>query len=225
MECTEETVNVIKSVRADLNKDFYELEARRKAVKSTILQPYEEFEKAYRQYISNKYKDTDLLLKDKINSIENDIKERKRKDLELYFNEYALTKDIGFELKLSDANINVRLSDSMKSLMSQARSFIDKVADDVDLIRQQQYATEILLEYRRTFNSVKAIAVINNWHIQLEQIEKRKQEIRDSKVREVVKAVVESPEEERTTMFTVTATISKLKELKNFLIEGKYKFT
>ena len=187
--------------------------------------PYDEFEKVYKQLIAIKFQDADKLLKEKIQFVENTLKDRKRCELESYFNEYALSKNIGFDLKLSDANIAVRLSDSNKNLMQQARSFIDKVAEDIELIKQQQYATEILLEYRRTFSSAKAITTINNWHKELEQIETRKQEIKEAPTVEIVQTVVDTPEEERTLMFTVTATISKLKELKKFLVEGRYKYT
>jgi len=189
--------------------------------------PYEEFENVYKQYISNKYKDTDALLKERIDLIEGTIKGRKRADLDTYFHEYWLSKNIDFYIKLSDANIPIRLSDSMKSLMSQARSFIDKVAEDVELIKQQQYADEILREYFHTFNCSKSIKTVNNWHVELERNAQRKQEIKDLPVRmePIAQPIIEpEPEEERTLTFTVTATISKLKELKNFLVEGRYKY-
>jgi len=225
LECTEDTVGIVKTERAQLNKDFNDLEYRRKSVKSMIMKPYEEFETIYKQYISNKYKDTDLLLKERIDLIEGTIKGRKRAELESYFHEYWLSKNIEFYINLSDANIPIRLSDSMKSLMSQARSFIDKVAEDVDLINQQKYSEEILREYIQSFNCSKAITTVNNWHNEIEKATQRKQETIDSPVREPVAEPVEpAPEEERTLTFTVTATISKLKELKKFLVEGRYSF-
>ena len=50
--CTEENVKTIKQVRADLNKEFKEVEQQRKTVKEQVLKPYNDFETIYKQYIS-----------------------------------------------------------------------------------------------------------------------------------------------------------------------------
>lgn len=42
--CTEENVKAIKQVRADLNKEFKEVEEQRKTVKEQVLKPYNDFE-------------------------------------------------------------------------------------------------------------------------------------------------------------------------------------
>ena len=203
------------------------MENRRKAVKSMIMAPYDEFENVYKQYISSKYKDTDQLLRERIQIIEDTIKGRKRAELESYFYEYWFSKDIDYVLNLRDANIQIRLSDSMKSLMAQAREFIDKVAEDVELIKQQPYSEEILREYFHTFNCSKAITDVCKWHEDLKKAAQNKN-ARDTPIVESPQPIATpppSPQEERTLTFTVTATIAKLKELKQFLVEGRYKIT
>ena len=54
--CNEDTVKEIKKVRADLNKEFNELETRRKEVKQAIMQKYDEFEEIYKENVGNIYK-------------------------------------------------------------------------------------------------------------------------------------------------------------------------
>ena len=60
--CTEETVKMIKELRAELNKDYKEFEAQRKVVKEQVLKPYNDFEDIYKKCISDKFKNADLIL-------------------------------------------------------------------------------------------------------------------------------------------------------------------
>lgn len=90
LECTEGTVKAIKVLRADLNKDFKDLEERRKFVKSKILEPYENFEAVYKECVTEIFKGADTELKKRIDEVENNLKFEKRKEIEDYFNEYIL---------------------------------------------------------------------------------------------------------------------------------------
>src|SRR5699024_6602037 len=92
--CTEENVKAIKQVRADLNKEFKEVETQRKAVKEQILAPYMQFEEVYKTYISEKYKSADTDLKQKIDSTENELKKQKEQEIKDYFEEYKTANDI-----------------------------------------------------------------------------------------------------------------------------------
>ena len=47
--CTEETYKSVKDARAQLTKEFKEYEAKRTAIKSKILEPYNAFEQVYRR--------------------------------------------------------------------------------------------------------------------------------------------------------------------------------
>ena len=60
--CTEENVKVVKQVRADLNKEYRDVETQRKKIKEQVLAPYMQFEEVYKQYIADKYKNADLIL-------------------------------------------------------------------------------------------------------------------------------------------------------------------
>lgn len=169
--CTEENVKTIKQVRADLNKEFKEVEQQRKTVKEQVLKPYNDFETIYKQYISDKYKSADIDLKQKIDNVENELKEQKEQDVKDYFEEYKTANNIDFAT-YEQANINVTLSASMKSLKEQAKAFIDKIIDDLKLIEVQQNKEEILVEYKQTLNVSLAITTVMD---RVKAIEKEKE--------------------------------------------------
>lgn len=237
--CNETTVKEVKAVRASLNKDLKDFEERRKAVKKAIMTPYEAFESVYKDCISDTYKKADIELKKKIDSVENELKEQKTAEVKGYFDEYRDSKIangitwIGF----ANANINVTLSASMKSLKEQAKAFIDRICDDLSLIDTQEHKDEILYEYKQSFNVSNAITSVANRYKAIEAAKATEEERRAreqaaaeaaAKVEAVAPPTVEpiAPpvEEEKvyTLKFTVKATRSKLKELKEYLERNDY---
>lgn len=241
--CTEETVKEVKQIRADLNKDFKELEEKRKTVKEQILNPYNKFDEIYKKYVTEKFKKADVDLKNKIDSIENDLKSKKEQDIKDYFEEYKIAQKIDF-ITYKQAKINVTLTASMKSLKEQAKTFIDKIVDDLNLIETQEHKAEILVEYKQTLNVSQAITTIANRFKAIEE-EKKKQEEKVvhiemdqnheiskrsyEELEDVFSKPLEQPKEEKqeeilTLKFTVKGTKAKLKALKEFLINGGYEY-
>ena len=239
--CNETTVKEVKAVRASLNKDLKDFEERRKAVKKAIMTPYEAFESVYKDCISDTYKKADIELKKKIDSVENELKEQKTAEVKGYFDEYRDSKIangitwIGFV----NANINVTLSASMKSLKEQAKAFIDRICDDLSLIDTQEHKDEILYEYKQSFNVSNAITSVANRYKAIEAAKATEEERRAreqaaaeaaAKVEAVAPPTVEpiAPpvEEEKvyTLKFTVKATMPQLKALKEFLNNGGYDY-
>lgn len=241
--CTEENVKAIKQVRADLNKEFKEVEAQRKAVKEQILAPYMQFEEVYKTYISEKYKSADIDLKQKIDSTENELKKQKEQEIKDYFEEYKTANNIDF-VTYEQTKINVTLTASKKSLKEQAKVFIDKIKDDLQLIETQECKEEILVEYKQNLNVSRAIQEVANRHKLLEE-EKKKQEEKvvtivsnenheitkesHEQLEQVFNKPLERPEKQKqepilTLKFTVKGTRTKLKELKKFLEDGGYDY-
>ena len=237
--CTEENVKTIKQVRADLNKEFNDIEKQRKIVKEKVLAPYKQFEEVYKKYISEKYKTADADLKTKIDNIESELKVQKEQEIKDYFEEYKTSKNINF-VTFKQANINITLTSSKKSLKEQAKKFIDEIVDDLKLIETQDYKEEILVEYKQTLNISRAIQDAVNRHKLLEE-EKRKQEEKLKKQEELskltnanipstaqeilAKPTVELKQDEILILkFTVRGTKTKLKELKKFLEDGGYDY-
>lgn len=245
--CTEETVKTVKQVRADLTKDFKNLEEQRKTVKEQILAPYMQFEEVYKTYVSNKYKEADIDLKQKIDSTENELKKQKEQEIKKYFEEYKTANNIDF-VDFKQANINVTLTASKKNLKEQAKTFIDKIVDDLKLIETQEGKEEILVEYKQNLNVSKSIQEVANRHKLLEEEKKKQEELKNKQLEEAQRQadmsiktqevatknaldnfVIEPPkvieqEEILTLKFKVRGTRSKLRELKRFLEDGGYDY-
>lgn len=188
--CTEDTVKEVKQVRADLNKEFKEVEQQRKNVKEQVLAPYIKFEEIYKTYISDKYKSADSNLKLKIDTIENELKKAKKKEVYEYFYEYRNSLNFDF-VDYERANINVTLTATMKSLKEQVRLFLDKISDDLNLIETQENKVEILVEYKKTLNVSNAIATIKNRYKAIEE-EKKQEEIVNQRMEEEKQKVQEA---------------------------------
>ena len=202
-----------------------------------------QFETIYKQYISDKYKDADADLKLKINSVEDELKNKKEQEIKDYFEEYKIANNIDF-ITYGQARINVTLSASMKSLKEQAKQFIDKIIDDLNLIETQEHKAEILVEYKQTLNVAQSITSVTNRFKAIEEEKKRQEqkvvhiemngnhEITQKSYEQLENAFnkpLEQPKEEKqeeilTLKFTVRGTRTKLRELKQFLESGGYDY-
>lgn len=242
LEVSENTVKEVKAVRSELAKDFKTLEEMRIQVKKKILEPYEAFERTYKSCVSDIYKPADAQLKEKIDAVENELKERKKSELVEYFNEYRASKGIDFP-EFDRAGINITLSASLKSLKEQAKAFLDKVCDDLSLINMQEHSAEILVEYKQSLNVAQAVMTVTNRHKAIEE-ERRKSEIVriESEAREVAEKKVEQAIEEFAppaaqpapeveyqkkllqVTFTVRGTLEQIKALKKFLNDGGFDY-
>lgn len=233
--CTEETVKEIKQVRADLNKEFKDLETQRKLVKEQVLAPYMQFEEVYKQYVSDKYKNADIELKNKVDSVENELKTKKEQEVKDYFEEYKTANNIDF-ITYEQARINVTLSASMKSLKEQAKAFIDKIVDDLKLIETQEHKAEILVEYKQSLNVSQAITTVTIRFKAIEEEKKKQEEFMKEATKSVIipkeemQEILQKPKAEEkqedilTLKFTVRGTRTKLKLLKEFLESGGYDY-
>ena len=236
--CTEDTVKDVKKVRAELNKEFTDFENRRKEVKKAITEPYAKFEAVYKDCITDVFKSADAELKGKIDSVENELKAQKTVEIKAYFDEYAVANNIDF-ITFDNANINVTLSASLKSLKEQAKAFIDKIVDDLTLIDTQEHKDEILYEYKQSLNVSNAITTVVNRYKAIEE-EKAKEEERKAREQAEAEAVakveavapptvepIAPPVEEEqilTVQFIVKGTRTQLKALKEFLNTEGYDY-
>ena len=239
--CTEENRQAIKDIRAELRKEFNEWEEKRKEVKEAVLAPYNDFERAYKDCITDIYKRVDADLKDKIDSVETALKKEIDKEVYEYFCEYMESKNRGLSefITYGHANINVTLSASKKSLKEKAKAFIDRVCDDLNLIDTQEHKDEILYEYKRFFNVSSAITTVQMRHKALEEekareAERKAKEEAEKAAAEKVATVVETLtpptivdepiEPILTVRFTVRGTKTQLRAVKEFLKNNNYDF-
>jgi hypothetical protein len=156
---TLETLKSFKDLRAELNKELDAFENQRKAIKEGVNKPYLSFEELYKTEISDKYKDATNTLKDKIASVEDKIKRDKKTNLETYFTELCQSESIDF-ITFDKLEIDVNLSTTEKKYKEQIFEYIQKVIDDLNLIKSTDYEAEILTEYKLTLNASKSITTV-----------------------------------------------------------------
>ena len=243
--CNEDTVKAVKAVRAELNKEFQELEAQRKAIKTAIMEPYEAFEDVYKEYVSSKFKTADNELKSKIDSVEGELKGRKEAEVREYFTELAQSLSINF-IAFERMNLKVNLSDSVKKLKEKVHEFLTKVAEDVKMIESldEELRADVMAEFKiNGFNaSNAAITVTERNRRKREEAEniRRAEEQRKAEAERIAQAraaagvSVKAPEVKKpaevtqeklfSLKFKVTATKAQLMELKAFLQTGGYTY-
>lgn len=193
LDCNDATVKAIKSLRADLNKDFGDLEEKRKEVKRAVMSPYERFEEVYTECVTNIYKQTDAILKRRIAIVENAIKANKEKEIRAYYDEYAESLGIDF-VPYEKSGITVTLSASAKKLKEQAAAYLDRIADELKLIatQPQDLQPEILVEYKRTVNVAYSIqTVIERKKAIEEEAERARQQAEQQTIYEAAEARVD----------------------------------
>lgn len=235
---TTENVKEIKNIRAKLNKDFSELETQRKQVKQAIMSKYDEFEKIYKENVSDLYAKADFELKNKVNNVENGLKETGLANIKKYFYEYC--QHLNINVDFEKMNLNITLTGLGKTLegkkyKDEIKMKLDSIASDLRLIDLEEYRDEILLEYNQNMDFAKSKLIVVERHRKIEELkrqeeEKKKvveqEELIEQAVNEVVEEVIVAPveineeteQEELTVSFTVIGTREQLKKVKEFLI-------
>jgi hypothetical protein len=151
IEANEDTIKQLKDIRAALNKESTLYEGSRKTIKQLILAPYEKFETSYKDLILNRYKDADALLKSKIDEVESKIKAERTLEIKTYFKEVCEAYAVDF-VTYEQAQINVTLSASTKSLKDAVLKFVQQIDSDIQVIVSDENRDEIMVVYRRTLN-------------------------------------------------------------------------
>ena len=250
-ECTEATLKATKELRAGLNREFRQLEEQRKLAKAAVMQPYDEFEAVYRRCVTNAYGEADKCLKDKIDTVTDGILQRKENEIRRYFSESVHALGIPW-LTWERLGIKVNMSVTYKKLKEQVDGFTSKVLDDVAMIATQDAPDEIMTEYKRTLNAAQAVCTVRERReaIAREAAAREAAKQREARADEVIAAVDdalpppediepvdcvpdpvetrqdEAPQQDNPFVWLTIRRIghlkSKMKELKNFLIEGGY---
>jgi hypothetical protein len=207
-------------------------------VKQAIMSKYEDFEKIYKENVSNLYSNADIELKNKVNNVENGLKEKGIANIKAYFEEYC--KHLNINVDFDRMNLNITLTGLGKTLegkkyKDEIKMKLDSIASDLRLIDLEEYRDEILLEYNQNMDFAKSKLIVVERHRQIEELkrqeeEKKKvveqEELIEQAVNEVVEEVIVAPveineeteQEELTVSFTVIGTREQLKKVKEFLI-------
>lgn len=240
--CNEDTVQSVKATRADLSRQFNELEEQRKSVKAAVLDPYNQFEAVYKECVSNAFKQADAALKKKINDVEGEMKHRCEDALREFYSELCEANHIDF-VPFERTGVVVSMADAKaktqppKKLREQLTQFIGGIVKDVELITTMDSAEEIMAEYKDILDATKAIMTIQERHRRIEAEKAARAAREEAKAREaeavkrvesfappvMAPAAPAAPKVVKLT-FTVTDTVDRLKVLKQFLISNGYKF-
>lgn len=231
--CTEETVQSVKKTRADLSRIFSELEAQRKNVKAAIMAPYNSFEAVYQECVSDAFRKADADLKQKITDVEGTMKRRCEDALREYHSElceayhidFVPFERVGIAVSMTDAKAKIQPPKKLKDHIS---GFLASVAEAVELITSMDDAEEIMVEYKRCLEMQVAIVTVQERHrrIKAEQEAREAREaVRERETAAIKKVEAFAPpvekEPEVRCRFTVTATKSQLKRLKEYMnMEG-----
>lgn len=249
---TEETIKEAKEEKAKINKFKKQVADYRKNIVTEYNKPIKIFEDTAKE-TENLLTDTYSTINVQVANFENKQKQLKEQEVKEYFEEYKTANNIDF-IEYEKARINVTLTASMKSLKEQAKAFIDKIVDDLNLIKTQEHKAEILVEYKETLNVSQAITSVTARFKAIEEEKKRQEEIKQRQLeeaqkkadenikkqtektkkaldnfnlthQEILQAPVEEKQEEILTLkFTVKGTRTKLRELKQFLESGGYDY-
>jgi hypothetical protein len=231
LEVTEDTVKNVKKTRAELNNMGKALDSQRMNLKNALAAPYDAFMQVYADCVTRPLRQADQTLRDRVNDVEQTLKDKKAESVVAYFNEYALSKNLEW-LTFEDSGIKVGLSDTETAL--------DDKENDIDTIHMQEHADEIMVEYKvNGLSLARAIQSVNLRHDALERERERQdaaakareqQAQAAQKVEQVIAAsapIVQevAPQEEKlTTTFTITDTRERLRALKEFLEKGGYEY-
>lgn len=238
---TEENYKELKKTRADLNKEFGELETLRKQVKSAIEAPYKKFESGAYKRMSDIYRDAIGKLDGEIKDVEGGLKTQKQKELLAYYDEYR--QSLGLDSAIADprkSGIKVGLTGSMKSLKEQARQYLDRVDGDLKMIDTLDDADEVLAEYRVCMSVTDAVRIVADRHKRIEEEKARRMAEEEARAaREANVAAVEEAIKEEVPVaptvrevvedepvvstkylgYEIHGTLTQLKALKAFLRE------
>lgn len=233
MVCTEDTVRAVKAFRAEMRREFDEVEALRKAAKQAVMEPYNQFEAVYKECVTAAFRRADNACSRKVSEVEQDMKQRCEDGLRDYFAELCAVHHLDW-LEYERAGVTVDMASAKaktpKKLREQLSAFVAGVAESVERINFLEDSEEIMIEYQRTLDAAGAICTVKERHQRIEeqrQFQEARRTIRAQEA-EMVRRVealappvqAEPPKTVKCT-FTVRTTMDKLKKLKEFLnMEG-----
>lgn len=168
---TDDNYKELKKVRADLNKEFGELETLRKKVKEAVEAPYKRFETGAYKRLADEYKIAINKLDGEIKDVEIGLRSQRQEEISAYFDSYR--QSLGIDSALVDLNrsgIKVGLSGSAKSLKDQVRAYLDGVDGDLKMIDTLDDRDEVLAEYRVLLSVTDAVRVVADRRKRIEEM-------------------------------------------------------
>lgn len=240
LECTEENLKEVKKVRTDLRKTMENLEFQRKGLKNAYMQPYEEFNSLYKN-VTASLTEAEKILGGRIQQVTEEIAGRREVKFREFFAEKLVETGITW-LGWEQLEVNVIASKSDKYYMDSIGEKVDQITQEFLSITGLCFEEEVRAEYVKNLNLSKSIHIVS---LRVDEREKAKElVVHPEEIQELQEEVAQTnrgllpptlvPEEcvdlepvadpILKLAFTVTAKKSKLKALKDFLVNGGYQY-
>lgn len=175
LQCTADNLKEIKALRASFAKQKAALEDCRKKVKKKVMKPYIDFEGVYKDCVTDVFDVALNSLDKKISVVETALYKEVENEIVGYFDECKKTYGIDF-VKFENSGIKITRSGSKKKMKDECKAFIERVVSETDMISKEEFADEILLEYRTDFKLSKAVMTVKERHAQAEKLRREREE-------------------------------------------------
>lgn len=167
MVCTEETVQAIKGIRAEMRKEFDEADSQRKLAKSQYMAPWDEVEAVFRECVKESFAQADDILKTTIGEYEGRLKQECYEKLKEFFAELVAMEHIDFltlEQAMKLGGIKISMADAKKNLPTRLQdsvaSVVASVATGMEQIGKMDDAAEIMTEFKQCFDVGRSVAIV-----------------------------------------------------------------
>lgn len=187
LEPTEDNLSLIKRTRADLTKDFNDLENQRKMVKEIIMKDYNIFEDDYKKLISSLFKNADDQLKTLATTVDDKILSVKIDGIKDYFadmNEYDF-------ITFDNLGLKIIKSKSDKSIKTEIDEYLANIKMSLATIETLPNKERVLAKFQMNRDLNRSISE-TNIEIQREEQIKAQNEERESQAEQRRLALEES---------------------------------
>lgn len=171
MFCNEETIHTVKQFRAEMRKEFREVDSLRLQIRKAVLEPYFKFDEVFKEFVSVPFEMADMNCKKKIADVEREIKLKCEESLREYFDELKTAHHVEW-LEYEQAGIKIDMASARQKTPNKLREqlvcFVVRVSRDVDTISTLGNADEILAEYKPCLNLSQAIGTVTERHRRIE---------------------------------------------------------
>lgn len=232
----DEALKYVKQIRANLSRDFEQMETQRKAVKRQVMEPYDQAEKKYKEYIADPYRAADQTLKAWVDNYQNGLKKKCEDYLRAYFSEVCQSYHIDF-LKFEDCGVVVDMAVARqkepRKAMDKIYDFVNRVQTDVETIMNLDHAAEVFAVYRKRLNLAEALAFVDSQQQAAQQAQEKISAMKQTaaieaeaikKVEAVAPPALAKKESVICCTFKAIGTRTQIKKMKEFAIKEGIRF-
>ncbi len=182
---SENDIKFAKEEKANVNKVIAKVDDLRKKIVKEYNKPIENFVTLSKETV-NILNETYSFINNQVKSYEQEQLDERTIELREFFGEHIKESIPMLEdyVTLNDANINVTLSSSMKSLKDKLLAFVEKLKNDVALIELEEFRGEIFNEYIKEFDFARAKLTVLNRKMELEKIETNRKTLEEKQKEE-----------------------------------------